>query len=127
MSSYIFSCSPAYPSISCCLSPVSVKAPPVSLAFSPSLPDSLISSSSSTALQCPHFQSYVHTIFLSNFQFLMMMMILSVWEELNFGRCSGCSHEANLDRPSVVDEAADFFKSFGVSDFTFDSGKLVST
>ncbi|GAB4847962.1 hypothetical protein Ancab_027024 [Ancistrocladus abbreviatus] len=49
----------------------------------------------SCALECPHFQS-----------------------------CSGCTHEYNLHHPSVVDEAADFFKAFGVSDFTFDSCRL---
>ncbi|XP_058103294.1 uncharacterized protein LOC131246863 [Magnolia sinica] len=46
----------------------------------------------SCALQCQHFQS-----------------------------CSGCSHEWNLDRPVVLDEVAQFFKSVGVSDFSFDS------
>ncbi|URD74850.1 hypothetical protein MUK42_08593 [Musa troglodytarum] len=50
----------------------------------------------STALQCPHFQS-----------------------------CSGCTHEWNLDRPPVIEEATEFFKSLGVSDFTFESGRLV--
>ncbi|GMH15029.1 hypothetical protein Nepgr_016870 [Nepenthes gracilis] len=49
----------------------------------------------SCALQCPHFQL-----------------------------CSGCTHEHNLHRPPVVDEAIHFFKSFGVSDFTFDSCRL---
>ncbi|CAD5192340.1 unnamed protein product [Musa acuminata subsp. malaccensis] len=49
----------------------------------------------STALQCPHFQS-----------------------------CSGCTHEWNLDRPPVIEEAIEFFKSLGVSDFTFESGRL---
>lgn len=39
--------------------------------------------------------------------------------------CPGCSHELNLHRPVVVDEAEDFFKSVGVSDFTFDSCRLV--
>ncbi|XP_021888231.1 uncharacterized protein LOC110807416 isoform X2 [Carica papaya] len=47
------------------------------------------------ALQCPHFQT-----------------------------CSGCTHEFDLHRPVVVDEATEFFKSFGVSDFTFDSCRL---
>ncbi|XP_042494109.1 uncharacterized RNA methyltransferase pc1998 isoform X3 [Macadamia integrifolia] len=49
----------------------------------------------SCALQCPHFQS-----------------------------CSGCTHEWNLHRPPILDEATDFFKKLGVSDFTFDSCRL---
>ncbi|RRT74925.1 hypothetical protein B296_00031769 [Ensete ventricosum] len=40
-------------------------------------------------------------------------------------RCSGCTHEWNLDRPPVIEEATEFFKSLGVSDFTFESGRLV--
>ncbi|XP_021299000.1 uncharacterized protein LOC110427742 isoform X2 [Herrania umbratica] len=47
------------------------------------------------ALQCPHFET-----------------------------CSGCTHEFNLHRPIIVEEATDFFKSLGVSDFTFDSCRL---
>ncbi|KAG9446097.1 hypothetical protein H6P81_012225 [Aristolochia fimbriata] len=49
----------------------------------------------STALQCQHFQT-----------------------------CSGCSHEWDLHQPPVLAEANDFFRSVGVSDFTFDSGNL---
>lgn len=44
---------------------------------------------------------------------------------LNVFRCSGCTHEWNLDRPPVIEEAIEFFKSLGVSDFTFESGRLV--
>ncbi|KAK7825109.1 putative rna methyltransferase pc1998 [Quercus suber] len=47
------------------------------------------------ALHCPHFQS-----------------------------CSGCTHEFNLHRPIIVDEATDFFNTLGVSDFTFDTCRL---
>ncbi|KAH9616500.1 hypothetical protein KSS87_009373 [Heliosperma pusillum] len=39
-------------------------------------------------------------------------------------RCSGCTHEYELHRPSVVDEAADFFKRLGVVDFSFDTCRL---
>jgi hypothetical protein len=39
--------------------------------------------------------------------------------------CSGCTHELNLHRPIIVDEADQFFKSVGVSDFDFDSSRLV--
>ncbi|EEF50919.1 conserved hypothetical protein [Ricinus communis] len=46
-------------------------------------------------LQCPHFQS-----------------------------CSGCTQEFNLHRPLIVNEASDFFKNLGISDFTFDSSRL---
>ncbi|XP_027101935.2 uncharacterized protein [Coffea arabica] len=52
-------------------------------------------SSLTCSLQCPHFQS-----------------------------CSGCTHEYNLHHPAIVDEATDFFKTLGVSDFTFDSCRL---
>ncbi|KZV57689.1 hypothetical protein F511_03149 [Dorcoceras hygrometricum] len=48
--------------------------------------------SSSSALQCPHFES-----------------------------CSGCTHEYNLHQPSILGEASDFFKKIGVADFTFES------
>lgn len=40
-------------------------------------------------------------------------------------RCSGCTQEFNLHRPTILDEATDFFKKHGVSDFSFDSCKLV--
>ncbi|KAK9271866.1 hypothetical protein L1049_002231 [Liquidambar formosana] len=39
-------------------------------------------------------------------------------------QCSGCTHELNLHRPIILDEATDFFKNLGVSDFTFDSCRL---
>ncbi|KAJ8646125.1 hypothetical protein MRB53_007873 [Persea americana] len=58
-------------------------------------PIPLPAASLSSALQCQHFQS-----------------------------CSGCSHEWNLDRPIVLDDAEKFFKRFGISDFSFDSGRL---
>lgn len=74
--------------------------PPLSLSLNPSLnPNELNSAaplaSLSCALQCPHFES-----------------------------CSGCTHEFDLHHPTVVDEAAGFFKRLGVSDFTFDSCRL---
>ncbi|KAL1352697.1 hypothetical protein AAHE18_06G186600 [Arachis hypogaea] len=47
------------------------------------------------ALHCPHFQS-----------------------------CSGCTHEFNLHRPDILEDASDFFRKHGVSDFTFDTCKL---
>ncbi|XP_027349682.1 uncharacterized protein LOC113861210 isoform X3 [Abrus precatorius] len=47
------------------------------------------------ALHCPHFQS-----------------------------CSGCTHEFNLHRPVIMEDATDFFRKHGVSDFTFDTCKL---
>ncbi|RAL50576.1 hypothetical protein DM860_014518 [Cuscuta australis] len=53
------------------------------------------SSSSSCSLHCPHFQM-----------------------------CSGCTQEFNLHRPILIDEAANFFKKLGVSDFTFHSCRL---
>nr|XP_043632464.1 uncharacterized RNA methyltransferase pc1998 [Erigeron canadensis] len=53
------------------------------------------SSSSGCSLNCPHFQS-----------------------------CSGCSHEDNLHRPVILQEATTFFNKLGVSDFTFDTCRL---
>ncbi|KAG8366779.1 hypothetical protein BUALT_Bualt16G0003200 [Buddleja alternifolia] len=50
---------------------------------------------SSCALHCPHFQS-----------------------------CSGCTHEYNLHQPPILDEAMEFFKNIGVSNFTFDTCRL---
>ncbi|KAI3722214.1 hypothetical protein L2E82_33244 [Cichorium intybus] len=52
-------------------------------------------SSSGCSLNCPHFES-----------------------------CSGCTHEDNLHRPVILDEATTFFKKLGVSDFTFDTCRL---
>ncbi|XP_021749515.1 uncharacterized protein LOC110715259 [Chenopodium quinoa] len=71
-------------------------APPNSLSLNPNnLNSSSPPPSLSCALQCPHFYS-----------------------------CSGCTHEYDLHHPSIVDEAAEFFKRYGVSDFTFDSCRL---
>uniref|UniRef100_A0A2N9G3T6 Methyltransferase small domain-containing protein n=1 Tax=Fagus sylvatica TaxID=28930 RepID=A0A2N9G3T6_FAGSY len=42
----------------------------------------------------------------------------------HFESCSGCTHEFNLHRPIIVEEATDFFKTLGVSDFTFDTCRL---
>ncbi|XP_027193513.1 uncharacterized protein [Cicer arietinum] len=47
------------------------------------------------ALHCPHFQS-----------------------------CSGCTHEHNLHRPVILEDATNFFRKYGVTDFTFDTCKL---
>ncbi|XP_030484556.2 uncharacterized protein LOC115701010 [Cannabis sativa] len=69
---------------------------PPSLSLNPnSTPPPSPSPSLTCALHCPHFES-----------------------------CSGCSHEFNLHRPSIVDEATEFFHAHGVDDFTFDSCKL---
>ncbi|XP_043703782.1 uncharacterized RNA methyltransferase pc1998 isoform X2 [Telopea speciosissima] len=59
------------------------------------VPTSTPPPSLSCALHCPHFQPW-----------------------------SGCTHEWNLHRPSILDEVTDFFKKLGVSDFTFDSCRL---
>ncbi|RWR74547.1 RNA methyltransferase [Cinnamomum micranthum f. kanehirae] len=61
----------------------------------PSPPPIPLPLQASSALQCQHFQS-----------------------------CSGCSHEWNLDRPILLDDAEKFFKRLGISDFSFDSGRL---
>ncbi|PIN02010.1 23S rRNA (uracil(1939)-C(5))-methyltransferase [Handroanthus impetiginosus] len=52
-------------------------------------------SSSSCSLHCRHFQS-----------------------------CSGCTHEHNLHQPPILNEAVEFFRNIGVSNFTFDSCRL---
>ncbi|XP_054783070.1 uncharacterized protein LOC129290343 [Prosopis cineraria] len=69
--------------------------PPPSPQTLPLSPNTSVHSALTCALHCPHFQS-----------------------------CSGCSHEFNLHHPIIVDEATNFFKKYGVSDFTFDSCKL---
>ncbi|KAI4375383.1 hypothetical protein MLD38_013261 [Melastoma candidum] len=74
--------------------PPSSAPPPVSIA--PTVGSSSPSTPSlSCALDCPHFHS-----------------------------CSGCVHEFDLHRPPVVRDAEEFFRGFGVSDFTFDSCRL---
>lgn len=40
-------------------------------------------------------------------------------------RCSGCTHEVDLDKPPVLQEVENFFKGHGVGDFTFSRGRLV--
>ncbi|KAG6412650.1 hypothetical protein SASPL_125333 [Salvia splendens] len=42
----------------------------------------------------------------------------------HFESCSGCTHEYNLHQPPILDEAIRFFKSTGVSNFTFDTCRL---
>ncbi|KAK8608656.1 hypothetical protein V6N13_024073 [Hibiscus sabdariffa] len=99
MSLYTLPIRPPYPLITCRVSPVSA---PTTASPPPAPPSLLPPTTSATAipsltcaLQCPHFES-----------------------------CSGCTHEFNLHRPVIVDEASNFFKSLGVSDFTFDSCRL---
>ncbi|KAF8755697.1 hypothetical protein HU200_011164 [Digitaria exilis] len=43
---------------------------------------------------------------------------------IHFGKCSGCTHEVDLDKPPVLQEVANFFKGHGVGDFTFSRGRL---
>ena len=98
-----------------------------SLSLPPTPPPSL-----TCALHCPHFQSYapfslshyfffffffVNRIITAHFSFQLFQFL--------FFRCSGCTHEFNLHRPIIVDEATDFFNTLGVSDFTFDTCRLV--
>ncbi|KAB1211760.1 putative RNA methyltransferase pc1998 [Morella rubra] len=89
------------PLITCHASPAALRtrlAPPSLSPPSPPNPNPTVPTSLPSltcALQCPHFQS-----------------------------CSGCTHELNLHRPVIVEEAAEFFKGLGVSDFTFDSCRL---
>ncbi|VVA26777.1 PREDICTED: 23S rRNA [Prunus dulcis] len=96
-------CPPPPPLITCHFSPSAVRAPPAVSAPAPASaapsrslsPNATPPPSLTCALHCPHFES-----------------------------CSGCTHEFNLHRPVIVDEATEFFKAVGVSDFTFDSCKL---
>uniref|UniRef100_M8BG25 Putative RNA methyltransferase n=1 Tax=Aegilops tauschii TaxID=37682 RepID=M8BG25_AEGTA len=39
-------------------------------------------------------------------------------------RCSGCTHEFDLEKPPVLQEVADFFSGHGIEDFTFSRGRL---
>nr|CAB3479262.1 unnamed protein product [Digitaria exilis] len=43
---------------------------------------------------------------------------------IHFGKCSGCTHEVDLDKPPVLQEVANFFKGHGAGDFTFSRGRL---
>ncbi|GMN57534.1 hypothetical protein TIFTF001_026643 [Ficus carica] len=97
---------PLPPLISCHASPAAVRTRTpsrVTPSPSPTLPIPSISLNPNStpppplacALHCPHFQS-----------------------------CSGCTHEFDLHRPAIVDEASEFFQNLGVSDFAFDSCKL---
>ncbi|KAF5769999.1 putative methyltransferase [Helianthus annuus] len=88
-------------SVTCCSSlqtlPQPLSHPQPSLS-SPLSSNSLLTNSktsSGCSLNCPHFDS-----------------------------CSGCTHEDNLHRPVVLQEATTFFKKLGVSDFTFDTCRL---
>ncbi|KAL5717625.1 hypothetical protein ACHQM5_010606 [Ranunculus cassubicifolius] len=42
----------------------------------------------------------------------------------HFQSCSGCTHEFDLHRPIILDEAKQFFQDFGVHHFTFDTCRL---
>ncbi|KAI4350523.1 hypothetical protein L6164_004972 [Bauhinia variegata] len=89
---------PSFPLVSC-YATTAVRshpspAPPPAQTLPPS-PSFTTQSPLTGALQCPHFQS-----------------------------CSGCTHELNLHHPIIVDEATNFFRKHGVSDFTFDSCSL---
>ncbi|EXC31331.1 hypothetical protein L484_017611 [Morus notabilis] len=93
---------PPPPLISCHASPAAVRTATSSRSLtSPPLPSVSLNPNSTPpspltcALHCPHFQS-----------------------------CSGCTHEFDLHRPAILDEASEFFQNLGVSDFTFDSCKL---
>ncbi|KAL1314652.1 uncharacterized protein LOC107605026 isoform X1 [Arachis ipaensis] len=101
----LLSAPPSFPLFTCHASsttaaaarPLSLPPPPPPLPqLSSSPPTSSTPQSPLTcALHCPHFQS-----------------------------CSGCTHEFNLHRPDILEDATDFFRKHGVSDFTFDTCKL---
>ncbi|KAG4125222.1 hypothetical protein ERO13_D10G084400v2 [Gossypium hirsutum] len=98
MSLYTLPIRPTYPIITCRVSPATaptVASPPPPPSLLPPATSATAVPSLTCALQCPHFES-----------------------------CSGCTHEFNLHRPVIVDEASNFFKGLGVSDFTFDSCRL---
>uniref|UniRef100_A0A0E0CCA2 Methyltransferase small domain-containing protein n=1 Tax=Oryza meridionalis TaxID=40149 RepID=A0A0E0CCA2_9ORYZ len=79
------------------LEPVVVVAPSPTTATAtlPPITTPTLSPSTSTCLECVHFNS-----------------------------CSGCTHEVDLDKPPVLQEVENFFKGHGVGDFTFSRGRL---
>ncbi|KAF2954014.1 hypothetical protein DAI22_01g450100 [Oryza sativa Japonica Group] len=79
------------------LEPVVVVAPSTTTATAtlPPIITPTLSPSTSTCLECVHFNS-----------------------------CSGCTHEVDLDKPPVLQEVENFFKGHGVGDFTFSRGRL---
>ncbi|KAL6960426.1 hypothetical protein U1Q18_038191 [Sarracenia purpurea var. burkii] len=83
--------------ITCQATASAVRAPPASPPPPPSLSFPLNPNPTllPCVLQCPHFQS-----------------------------CSGCTQEYNLHRPLILEEATDFFRKHGVSEFPFDTCKL---
>ncbi|KAH7846361.1 hypothetical protein Vadar_013007 [Vaccinium darrowii] len=97
MSLWFLSSPPSVSLTTCQATPSAVRAPPSPPPSPPQLsfPPNPNQTPLTCALQCPHFQS-----------------------------CSGCTQEFNLHRPTILDEATDFFKKHGVSDFSFDSCKL---
>jgi len=113
----------------------SIAAPPQplsSLSLNPNLgPNDLNSSSRPSlacALQCPHFQSYVLLsvlCFTPSIPICNYSCFFCYFFSFFVDRCSGCTHEYDLHHPKVVDEAANFLKSLGLLDFTFDSCRLV--
>ncbi|XP_059449850.1 uncharacterized protein LOC132180883 [Corylus avellana] len=95
---FLLSTRPPSPLITCHASPGTLRTrlvPPPPPPSLPPNPNPTPLPSLTCALQCSHFQS-----------------------------CSGCTQELNLHRPTILDEATEFFKSIGVSKFTFDSCKL---
>ncbi|XP_028772465.1 uncharacterized protein LOC114729604 [Neltuma alba] len=98
MSLFLVSTRPSFPLFTCHATaalPTHPSSPPPSSLTLPLSSSTSSQPSLTCALHCPHFQS-----------------------------CSGCTHELNLHHPIIVDEAANFFEKYGVSDFTFDSCKL---
>ncbi|XP_059669978.1 uncharacterized protein LOC132315655 [Cornus florida] len=100
---WLLSAPPSVSVVTCRATPFTVRTPPPpQLQTQPPPPLPLPPNPNSTplpsltcALQCPHFNS-----------------------------CSGCTHEYNLHRPVILDEATNFFKKLGISDFTFDTCRL---
>jgi len=112
---------PASFSLFACRATASTALPPQTSAPASSIPSS---PPLTCALHCPHFQSYGHQLLnlISHFRFLKLNLFIYV---IVFFRCSGCTHEFNLHRPVILEDATDFFRKHGVSDLTFDTCKLV--
>ncbi|KAI3409022.1 uncharacterized protein J3R85_019902 [Psidium guajava] len=100
--------------------------PPVAPASLRLSPASTLAPSPTCALQCPHFQSDARRLFSLVLLLSLQMSQLASFRRVRVNKsvCSGCTHELNLSRPSVVEGAVNFFKSLGVSDFTFACCKL---
>jgi hypothetical protein len=117
---------PSFPRFTChatALPPSPQISTPTSISLTPQSP------SLTCALHCSHFQSYASPSLLqTNYYPLFLLLNFHIFCIIIIDfRCSGCTHEHNLHRPVILEDAINFFRKYGVTDFTFDSCKLVSS